>query len=83
LRELAEILVRHYGLRDGRYELLVEFQIGMGSVGPDAQSALPGAMIGISRVGLIPSQKDGPTTVDAALVNPPKKPRRKNPNPSG
>lgn len=77
LRELSVILVKHYGLHTGRYDLLVEFQIGMGSVGPDPQSVLPGAMIGLSRVGLMPSQKDGPTTVDAATVNPAKKARKK------
>lgn len=79
LRELSEILVKHYGLHAGCYDLLIEFQIGMGAVGPDEQSALPGAMIGVSRVGLIPSRKDGPTTIDAAIINPPKKIRKKTP----
>lgn len=79
MRELSEILVKHYGLNSGRYDLLVEFQIGLGAVGPNKQSPLPGAMFGISKVGLIPSQKDGATTVDAALVNPPKKARKRSP----
>lgn len=77
LRDLASVLVQHYGLHEGRYDLLVEFQIGVGAVGPDPSSLTPGAMIGVSRVGLMPSKDDGPTTVDAAIVNPAKKPRKK------
>lgn len=79
LRVLSELLVKHYDLHSGRYDLLIEFRIGTGAVGPDETSTLPGAMIGVSRIGLAPSQKDGPTTVDAALVNPPKTARKKPP----
>lgn len=70
MRDLTVVLIKHYGIHDGRYDLMVEFQIGMGAVGPDPASATPGAMIGFSRVGLIPAKGDGPTSVDAALVNP-------------
>jgi hypothetical protein len=70
MRELAAILVKHYDLHEGRYDLLVEYQIGMGAFGPDPASTTPGAMIGISKVGLMPAQGDGPTSVDAAIVNP-------------
>jgi hypothetical protein len=70
MRDLAAILVKHYDLHEGRYDLLVEYQIGMGAFGPDPASTTPGAMIGISKVGLMPAQGDGPTSVDAAIVNP-------------
>ena len=72
MRDLTAVLIRHYGIHEGCYDLLVEFRIGMGAVGPDQTSLTPGAMIGISRVGLVPSQSDGSTTVDAAIVNPEK-----------
>lgn len=77
LRDLAAVLVKYYGLHEGRYDLLVEFQIGIGAVGPSPAALTPGAMIGVSRIGLIPSSVDGPATVDAATVNPAKKVRRK------
>lgn len=77
MRDLAAVLVKHYDIHDGRYDLLLEFQIGMGLVGPDPTALTPGAMIGISKVGLIKSMADGPTTVDAAIVNPKKKTRIK------
>lgn len=70
MRDLTAALIKHYGIHEGRYDLMIEFQIGMGAVGPDPASATPGAMIGVSRVGLVPAKGDGPTSVDAALVNP-------------
>lgn len=74
MRDLATILVKHYALHEGRYNLLLEFQIGAGDVGPDQASQTPGIMVGISKVGLVPAPPvDGPTTVNAAIVNPLKK----------
>lgn len=77
MRELAAVLVKHYGLTEGKYDLMVEFQIGTGAVGPDKDSVVPGAMIGVSRVGLIPATKMGPNTIDAASITPTKMPRKK------
>lgn len=73
LRELAEVLVKHYGIHEGNYDLALEFQIGVGQVGPEPESQLPGAMISISRIGLIQATDIRATTVDAAEVNPQKK----------
>lgn len=68
--ELSTLLVKHYGLHSGLYDLLIEYQIGMGAVGPEPSKASPGVMIGISKVGLVLTQKLGPNTVDAGIVNP-------------
>ena len=77
LRELTETLIKHYGVKEGKYDLLFEFQVGIGSIGLSTDSQLPGAMIGISKVGLIASTTDGVTTVDASMVNPAKKSSKK------
>lgn len=77
MRDLASVLVKHYGLTEGIYDLMVEYQIGTGAVGPDNDNLVPGAMIGVSRVGLVQTTKQGPNTVDAALINPTKKLRKK------
>lgn len=74
MRDLTGMLIKHYGLHEGKFDLMVEFQIGMGAVGPDPESVTPGAMIGLSRVGLMPTDTPTPTTLDAAVVNP--KPKR-------
>ncbi len=77
LSDLAKILVRHYDIHEGLFDLSIEFQIGIGAVGPSPDAIVPGAMIGVQRVGLIPSTVFGPSTIDAAAVNPAKKTRKK------
>jgi len=74
MREVAGLLVKHYGLHEGSYDLMIEFKIGVGTVGADSDDEKsPGAIIGLSRVGLVLSKKAGITTVDASTVNPPRK----------
>ncbi|MDC8773436.1 hypothetical protein [Roseateles albus] len=77
LRDLAILLVKHYDLNDGMYDLMVGYHVGTGGVGPTKEQAVPGVMIGVSEVGLVPSSNVGPNTVDASEVNPKKKPRKK------
>lgn len=76
IHELGAVLVRHYGIHEGLYNVLVEFQIGVGPVGPK-ESLTPGAMIGVSKIGLMASTEAGPATVDASEVNPKKRSRKK------
>lgn len=81
LTELTEILVKNHGLHEGLFNLAVEFQIGVGAVGPSPESICPGAMVGISRIGLSKTEesKKNIHTVNAAEVNPaPKKRPKKN-----
>lgn len=77
MRDLTTVLIKHYKINEGRFDLLIEFHIGMGAVGPTPDAMVPGAMIGVSKIGLMPSKATGPTTVDAAIVNPAKKSRAK------
>lgn len=53
MRDLATLLTKHYGLHEGAYDLMLEFQIGIGAVGPDVDYLVPGAAIGVSRIGLM------------------------------
>ena len=69
MQELARVLVRHYGLSTGKYDLGIEFQIGTGPVGPDKASLVPGVILGVKSVGLARSTTDGPMTVDAEGVD--------------
>ena len=74
LEELTCLLIKHYKLHDGLYNLMVQFQIGAGPVGPDGEKPAPGIKIGVSNFGLIKAVQRGPGTVDASEVNPLKKP---------
>lgn len=71
LREITELLVKHHGLHEGLYDLALEFQIAVGAVGSDPSSIFPGAMVGVRGIGLVNTDKEGPSTVNAAEINPP------------
>jgi hypothetical protein len=70
LKELATLLLSHYGIHDGLYEVAFAMQIAVGHVGPTADQQLPGAAFSIAGVGLAKMPEQGPNTVDAAKVNP-------------
>lgn len=77
IKDLTAVLIRHYDFHDGYYDLSVEFNIGVGAVGPNSNQLAPGAILGISRIGLNLSENMGPMSVDAAIVNPRKKTNKK------
>jgi hypothetical protein len=77
LRELAKVLVKHYGHCGGQYDLLHEYQIRIGAVEPDMDNFVPSTMIGVTRVGLVPAVSLGPNTVDSAKISPTNKMRGK------
>lgn len=66
LRELTEVLVRHFRRTEGLWDVSIEIKIAIGTVGPNIETVLPGAMMGVSRVGIVQVEKAGPHTVDAA-----------------
>ena len=76
-RELSALLIREYGLHKGHYELLVEFMIGSGNMGPSPEAVAPTAFVSFSKVGLIKVPVPTSLSVDAATVNPLKKSRAK------
>ena len=75
IRELTTLLISHYGLHEGKYDILVEFQIGTGPIGTDPENRLPAAIIGISKVGLRAATSTSPSSIDASEVNPAIKPK--------
>lgn len=74
-RELTELLIKHNDLHDGCYELLVEFMIGAGTLGPTPEMAAPAAIVTVSKFGLVSAQPSSVVAVDAASVNPQAKKR--------
>ena len=80
LEDVTSIIIKHRDLHEGLYNLAFQFQIAVGAVGPSPDTVVPGAMIGVSGVGLEKVPSAGPHTVDAATVNPaphegPKRPK--------
>ena len=82
LRELAEVLVRHFGHHEGFFEVTIDLQIAVGAVNMAKDSEpLPGAVFSIAGLGLLKSSEMKSQTVDAAKVNPAppsKTPKKKN-----
>ena len=76
LKDLAEVLVKHYNLHEGLYAVSIEFQIAVGAVGPTPDVAVPGAMLGVSGVGLVKADSPSPQTIDASEVNPKKRSKK-------
>lgn len=75
LIEITEILIKHQNLHEGLYNLSVEFQLAVGAVGPTPETICPGAIVGVSRIGISKTEvnKKNYLTVDAAKVNPKQK----------
>jgi hypothetical protein len=70
LKQLAAVLVRHYGLHEGLYEASIDIQTSLGNIGMTAASVCPGAMFGVAGVGLRKASVAALHTVDARVVNP-------------
>lgn len=82
LKELAAILIKHYDFHEGFYEVGIQFNIAVGTVGPDVTQVAPGAVLTVGGIGLSKCPESSPLGVNAAVVNPvdltpPKKPARK------
>lgn len=69
LRELGQLLVRHFELKEGLWDVAVEFQLAVGTLGPSPEQVLPGTMVGVSKVGLSRAGKVGPLTIDASQLS--------------
>lgn len=76
LKALAEILIKHFDYHEGLYDVGIQFNIAIGQVGATPTSVAPGAVISIGGVGISKAPQLGPSTVDAAQVNPLKPKRR-------
>jgi hypothetical protein len=77
ISEIGKLLIKHYGLSEGLFDILVEFGVGFGAVGPRPEEIVPGVMIGVSKIGLINVEQKGPSTLNAAEINPPRKTKKK------
>lgn len=80
-KELVTLLVKHAGIHEGRWWLLMNIGMGGGNFGPSEDQVGPGAFMAVKNVGI---QREMPDTkapsglvVDAAEVNPAPRARAK------
>ena len=75
LRDLTVMLIKHYGIHEGLFQLAVGFRIGVGQMPADPVNSvgqLPGAFMGVENVSLLPLAQGtvGSDVVDAGVENP-------------
>lgn len=70
IKEITALLIRHYGVHEGLFDLYLEYRMAFGAFGPTPEEVLPSTILGVSNLSITKSEKLGPLTVDAALVNP-------------
>jgi len=79
-KELLEILIKQAGVHEGRWIIMMGFGFTAGNFGPDDEHLSPGAIVGVTAVGIQKAGPDSPDgmVLDAAVVNPrPTKENRK------
>lgn len=78
-KDVTRTLIGYLGIHEGHFTLAVEFAFTAGNVGPSTDATMPGAIIGLSKIGIVETEQPGPNTVDAAEVNPAKPAKAKKP----
>lgn len=73
--EVAEALIKQANIHEGRWQVVLQFGLGVANMGPNQQEVVPGAAIAVQSIGLAKAVPDSPESlvVDAAKVNPPSK----------
>lgn len=72
-REVAEALVRYYGLKEGLWGLYIELGIGGANIGMNPASpeeVVPAAIVPIVKLGIQRFDQPNSLTADAAQVKP-------------
>lgn len=70
LRDLGVLLVKHFGHHEGLYDVSIELGFGAGGVEFPGRGKVPGAMVGIVAVGIVPASGTGSIVIDASKENP-------------
>jgi len=67
-RDLATLIVRDKGIRNGYWGAFFRFGLAGANAGPDPESLVPAAIVGIQEVGIQRFDEPNNLTVDAAKV---------------
>lgn len=71
-QELAALMIKAAGLREGKWQLIITFGFGATNFGPDQSQMNPGAFAVVQSIGLQRATPDAPAALvaDAATINP-------------
>lgn len=62
-KELTALLVKAAGVKEGKWQLQVNFGFTAGNFGPDDQSVSPGAIAIINHVAITKAKPDAPSAL--------------------
>ena len=71
-REIVEALIKQANIHEGRWTLVMNFNLAGANVGSSPTDVVPAAIVGVTNIGLQKALPDSPAilTVDASTVNP-------------
>lgn len=69
-KKLVSILLKDQGIHDGTWALTVEFVLGVGMSGPNADQIMPTAMASVAKVGISRADEGATFSFDASELNP-------------
>lgn len=67
-KELAELMVRKQGIKEGHWAVYLRFGIAGVNTGPTEETAVPTAIVPVLEVGLQRADAPSPLTIDASKV---------------
>ncbi|WOH80658.1 hypothetical protein RX327_33705 [Bradyrhizobium sp. BEA-2-5] len=70
--ELIAAMVKQAGIHEGKWQLIMNFGLGAGNMGPTEAELVPGAMVAVTSIGIQKATDGAPAAlvVDASIVNP-------------
>lgn len=73
LEEIAQALMIKQGINEGLWSIAVEFTFAAAAAGPNQDELFPSGIVGVTKLGLNKSDKEGVLTFNASKLNPEKK----------
>lgn len=70
IKELVAMFLKDAEIHEGLWMIQAQFVMAGGNFGPSENEILPGALVGVQKVGVKRVQEKGPMVFDAAELNP-------------
>lgn len=76
-KEVVDALIKRQDIHEGIWQLYIEFGITAANIGqgPTKENVIPAAIVPLLKIGIHKVTEENQLTVNAAVANPPPKPR--------
>ena len=69
LLEIAKLLLKKQGVKEGLWTVGVQFSIGVANAGPDPSKVFPSALVSVEKLVLNRATEPSPLTIDASTIS--------------